>query len=123
MREFQAHVATWVVECFGQTAASDLVERNWRFLEESLELVQSLGGNAEDAHKLVAYVFGREVGDPEQEIGGTMTCLAALCAAAGVDLADASYRELHRIRTPGMIDTIRAKRALKPDKSSSAGDY
>lgn len=38
MAGFQRRVAAWCVECFGETTATDAVERNWRFLEEALEL-------------------------------------------------------------------------------------
>lgn len=121
--EFQLRVAAWCVECFGETTASDVVERNWRFLEEALELVQSLGGNAEDAHKLVDYVFGRDAGDPRQEVGGTMVTLAALVAANRLSMEDASFGELTRIEQPEIIEKIRRKHATKPHRSPLPGDY
>ena len=123
MDEFQARVAAWCSECFGETTAYDVVERNWRFLEEALELVQSLGGNAEDAHKLVDYVFGREAGHPAQEVGGTMVTLAALVAANSLSLGHAAHTELYRIERPEIMDRIRAKHASKPHKSPLPGDY
>ncbi|TIN05569.1 MAG: hypothetical protein E5Y14_32750 [Mesorhizobium sp.] len=123
MAEFQGRVAAWCVECFGDTTAYDVVERNWRFLEEALELVQSLGGNAADAHTLVDYVFGREAGDPQQEVGGTMVTLAALVAANGLSVGDAAFRELDRIERPEIIEKIRRKHASKPHRSPLPGDY
>lgn len=120
---FQDRVAAWCVECFGDTTAYDVVERNWRFLEEALELVQSLGGNAADAHTLVDYVFGREAGDLHQEVGGTMVTLAALVAANGLSVGDAAFRELDRIERPEIIEKIRRKHASKPHRSPLPGDY
>jgi hypothetical protein len=120
---YQEKVKVWLIECFGETTASDPIERNWRFLEEALELVQSLGGGADDAHKLVDYVFSREVGDPVQEVGGTMVCLAALCSAASINMNDAANKELRRINTPDTINKIRRKHATKPHKSPLPGDY
>jgi hypothetical protein len=121
--EFQRRVAAWCVTCFGETTAYDVTERNWRFLEEALELVQSLGGNAEDAHKLVDYVFGRDIGEPHQEVGGTMVTLAALVAANGLSVVDAAFDELERVERPEIIEKIRRKHASKPHRSPLPGDY
>jgi hypothetical protein len=78
---FQYRVEPWMMATFGPTIAADTKERNFRFLEESLELVQSLDCTREEAHSLVDYVFNRKVGHPPQEVGGVMTTLAALCLA------------------------------------------
>ena len=40
---FQEQVAPWVQACFGAEIASNVRERNHRFIEESLELVQAQG--------------------------------------------------------------------------------
>lgn len=114
---FQSRVQPWLLECFGAKIAVDRTERNHRFLEESLELVQSLGCTASEAHQLVDYVFGRPVGDPPQEVGGTMVTLAALCLANGLDMHDAGEVELSRISVPELVAKIRAKQAAKPKHS------
>lgn len=114
---FQQRVQPWLLECFGAEIAADRVERNHRFLEESLELVQALGCTASEAHQLVDYVFGRPVGDPPQEVGGVMTTLAALCLANGLDMHDAGEVELARISAPELAAKIRAKQAAKPKHS------
>lgn len=114
---FQERVQPWLLECFGAEIAADRVERNHRFLEESLELVQSLGCTASEAHQLVDYVFGRTVGDPPQEVGGVMVTLAALCLASGLDMHDAGEVELARISAPELVAKIRAKQAAKPKHS------
>ena len=112
---FQQRVAPWMQECFGPEISADVTERNHRFLEEALELVQSKGCTANEAHQLVDYVFGRDVGDPHQEVGGVMVTLAALCLAAGLDMDKAAEDELARIWTK--VDKIRAKQAAKPKHS------
>lgn len=112
---FQQRVAPWLIQCFGEVVANDGKERNDRFLEEALELVQSLGYSAHEAHQLVDYVFGRAVGDPPQEIGGVMVTLAALCRAHGLDMAYCGDVELERVW--GMVEKIRAKQAAKPVNS------
>lgn len=114
---FQQRVHPWLLECFGVEIAADRTERNHRFLEESLELVQALGCTASEAHQLVDYVFGRPVGDPPQEVGGVMVTLAALCLASGLDMHDAGEVELARISAPELVTKIRAKQAAKPKHS------
>ena len=109
---FQHRVQPWLLQCFGAEIAADTVERNHRFLEEALELVQSTGCTQSEAHQLVDYVFGRPVGEPAQEVGGVMVTLAALCLANGLDMHNAGEIELARIWTK--VEAIRAKQAAKP---------
>ncbi|WP_241238586.1 UPF0175 family protein [Burkholderia gladioli] len=116
-KPLQSRVQPWMLECFGPTIAADRVERNHRFLEEALELVQSLGCTASEAHQLVDYTFGRPVGEPAQEVGGVMVTLAALCLANTLDMHAAGEAELARISAPAMVKKIRAKQAAKPKHS------
>lgn len=118
---FQDRVKPWMLECFGPAIAADRQERNHRFLEEALELVQASGCTAVEAHQLVEYVYGRPVGDPVQEVGGVMVTLAALCLAHGMDMHAAGETELARIWTK--VDQIRAKQAAKPAMSPLPGAY
>ena len=113
--KFQTRVQPWLLQCFGAEIAADTVERNHRFLEEALELVQSTGCTQSEAHQLVDYAFGRPVGDPAQEVGGVMVTLAALCLANGLDMHNAGEIELARIWTK--VEAIRAKQAAKPKHS------
>lgn len=112
---FQQRVQPWMMACFGAEISADREERNHRFLEEALELVQSCGCSASEAHQLVDYVYGRPVGEPVQEVGGVMVTLAALCLANGLDMHAAGETELARIWTK--VDAIRAKQAAKPKHS------
>lgn len=117
---FQPRVHEWILACFGEEIGRDGVERNHRFLEEALELVQSLGCTQSEAHQLVDYTFGRDVGEPFQEVGGVMNTLAALCTAHGLDLDAAAETELARVWTK--VDQIRAKQAAKPKHSPLPAD-
>lgn len=112
---FQARVNAWMQECFGAEISADCTERNHRFLEESLELVQACGGTASEAHQLVDYVFNRPVGEKQQEVGGVTVTLAALCLAQQVDMHRCGEVELARIWEK--IPQIRAKQAAKPKHS------
>ena len=109
---FQGRVHEWMLKCFGPEISADTQERNYRFLEEALELVQSVGCSREDAHKLVDYVFDRPLGAPQQEVGGVMVTLAAFCTTHGISLEEAGEIELARVWTD--IEKIRAKQAAKP---------
>jgi hypothetical protein len=112
---YQTRVQEWLNHCFGPVIASDKTERNHRFLEEALELVQSGGCTASEAHQLVDYVYGRPTGDMRQEVGGVMNTLAALCLAYGIDLNEVAEKELARCWLKA--DQIRAKQAAKPKHS------
>lgn len=104
---FQARVALWMEATFGPEISADRLERNDRFIEEALELVQATEYPKERAHELVEYVYGRPKGEVNQEIGGVMVTLAAHCLAHGLDMHTEAERELTRIWTK--VDQIRAK--------------
>lgn len=114
MKDFQAAIRAWVIDCFNIEIANDKLLRNHRFLEEALELVQCCGMTQDEAHRLVDYVFDREPGKAEQEVGGTMTTLAALCGAHDIRLDLAAFNELDRIRDPKVMEKIRARQSTKP---------
>lgn len=111
-KSFQERVLPWMLECFGVTISRDWVERNHRFIEEALELVQAAGMSKEDALTLVDYVYGRPIGEVKQEVGGVMVTLAALCLANEVDMHECGEAELLRIWTK--VVAIREKQKTKP---------
>jgi hypothetical protein len=112
--EFQARVHSWMLRCFGNELTQDRDERNRRFLEEALELVQSLGCTKEQASTLVTYVFARPSGDPGQEVGGVAVTLAALCHANQLDMCSEATKEITRIEDPQITIKIREKQLRKP---------
>ncbi len=112
---FQEQVRPWLHACFGEEVANDTRERNHRYLEESLELVQSCGATEAEAHELVRYVFSRPAGDAEKEAGGVMLTLAALCLAHGIDMDGAGAMELASVWM--RVGAIRAKWMTKPKDS------
>jgi hypothetical protein len=119
MSAYQAETAAWMNACFGEEVAADRTERIHRFLEEALELAQSLRCTPAEAHQLVDYVFSRPAGDPYQEVGGTLVTLAALCHANNIDLNAAGQVELSRVWT--RMPQIRAKHRAKPKMSPLPG--
>jgi hypothetical protein len=93
---FQERATDWALTCFGEKVVADRQERAFRFLEEALELVQSAGVTKEEAEKLVNYVFSRPVGDPPQELGGTVVTLAVFAGNLGYNMLAAGDFELGR---------------------------
>jgi hypothetical protein len=74
--------------------------------------VQSAGCTSNEAHQLVDYVFSRPKGELEQEVGGTLTTLAGLCSAHGVDMLECGETELSRVWKK--VEQIRKKQRNKP---------
>lgn len=110
---FQSGVTTWMGRCFQPSLYTSMTERGDRLLEEVLETLQAHGYDQSRVPTLVAYVYGRPVGDPEQEVGGVMVTLAAYCAVAGLDMHGAGDAELARINLPEVMARIRAKQEAK----------
>lgn len=110
----------WAVEAFGIDIVANIPERSSRFLEEALELVQSLDLPREFAHRLVDYVYDRPKGEVEQEVAGTLVTLGTLCGAKNVNAETAVFHEL--VRVTKKIDVIRAKQRSKKAQGVGVGD-
>lgn len=115
---FQQQVNEWMQVCFGAALTKDKMERNHRFLEEALELVQSLGCTKSEAHQMTEYVFSRPAGEAFQECGGVMITLAALATAASLNMFSCGDEELKRIWKH--VEQIRIKQQNKPKHLPSA---
>lgn len=114
MAQFQLHISQWATEVFGPEIASHIGLRCYRFFEEATELVQALGMTKAQCVEIMEYVYGRPVGEPAQEVGGTSVTLAALCAAAAINWQDAAWAEQERCERPEVKEKIRRKQASKP---------
>lgn len=110
--KLQARIYQWVVDTFSVEVAQDKQERNFRFLEESLELVQAAGFPKEEALNMVDYVYSRPTRDLPQEIAGSMLTLLALAEAHGFDANSVAEQEM--IRIEANADSIREKNRFKP---------
>jgi NTP pyrophosphatase (non-canonical NTP hydrolase) len=110
---FQQRASNWIHTCFGKPIATDITERNFRFLEEALELVQASGFTIEQVSRLVTYTYNRPVGQLYQEVGGVMITLAALCSAHGINMEKAGETDLKNAIEK--TEKIRVKWGTKPD--------
>jgi hypothetical protein len=109
----QLTIEKWARRVLGDDIFTNTKERALRVAEEAIELAQALGVPVDDIHRLVGYVYARPIGDPAQEIAGTMVTLYAAAASAGVD-ADAAFdAEVVRIHTPEIEAKVRRRQAEK----------
>jgi len=123
-RSFQNAVMKWAEECFTPRSNKDPAnqqDRIQRFVEEAMELAQSLDLPKDHAHDLVEYVYGRPKGEPFQEVGGTIVTLSRLCSVFDIDLHTAAWTEIERASQPEVMEKIRAKDRLKPKHSALPG--
>lgn len=118
---FQSRVYVWLKMAFGDGIANDTLERNHRFLEESLELLQAKGACKDGVSKMVRTIYNDRYdvfdglfGLNKNDIAGmALISLANLCEASGVDMLANGEIELKSIE--GNIGKIVSKHAMKPD--------
>lgn len=116
-KTYQSRVWEWVNECFDRPTAQSYRERNLRFIEEAIELLQSCDMAKKDILDMVEYTFSRPKGEVKQEVGGTMVTLAALCEAHGIDMLKAGEEELYQATLN--TEKIQAKHKQKKLKDKS----
>lgn len=87
----------WADRCFGSEHVINLPLRALRHAEESIELAQAVGTPREYLHKVVDQVYERPIGDPVQELGGSLLTACVLARAMGVTPEEAFERELTRV--------------------------
>jgi hypothetical protein len=110
---FQERIQKWLGKVFDAKVRNSVEERALRLLEEACELAQALNVTRDDAIRLVNYVYNRPVGNPGQEVAGTMVTLAAVACAAGIDLEGVVLAEADRIERPEIIEKIRNRQEEK----------
>lgn len=89
--------------------------RAFRALEEMLELAQAEDVTEEEVLIIVRQVYDKPKGEPHQELGGVVTCLAAYSATSGLDMEECFLKEYMRICDPAVMEKVR-KRNLDGDK-------
>lgn len=109
----QGQVASWVKDTLGEESSTNGIEGTLRFVEEALELAQSLGISSETIARLVLYVYARPVGKPDQEIAGCLVTLYGAASALGVDAHSEFEKEIVRIRQPEVMDRVRRRQQEK----------
>ncbi len=95
--ERQREVFEWCGRTFGSESQRDRKKRVLRFLEEAIELYQAEGCSLEQGQALMAHVFARPAGEPQQEVGGVSVTLLSYCEAAGLSADECEVVEIARI--------------------------
>lgn len=112
---FQSAVQKWMRSTFNQHIELNILERQDRFLEECLELLQSRDYPKDRVPMLLEYVYSRPKGEEAQELGGAIFTLAAYANAAYLSLEVCAVTEL--IRGWEKQEVIREKQKSKPKDS------
>lgn len=88
----------WATDMFGEVAR-DPRERALRFLEESVELAQSLGIDDAATSAVIRRVYARPPGDLVREFGQVQACFEMLALVSGVDVDAEVSAEFDRVRS------------------------
>jgi len=122
LSEFQQKSFSWSISTFGSYVANDHKERSYRFIEESLELVQANDISKEDVLKLVDYVFSREKGSVPEEIGDVLVTLSILASSHGHNMSRCANTTLNKCILNS--DKIYQKHLSKPvNNGPIPGEY
>ena len=114
----QQSVAERMRHTFPGSVIPDQRERGFRFCEEALEPVQSLGVTGTVVLHPPDHVFDRDAGTPEKEVGDALIALAPLCNAQGVPMNTAL---LERMQSNWRnADAIRAKHESRITRGAAA---
>lgn len=109
-----ARVGKWVESSFGWSVLVDRKERARRVLEEAIELAQAEDVAEIDAMALVAHVYKRTPGNPNQEAAGVMVTMQAWAFATNQDVDGLMYEEIVRIESIP-AETFRKRQLLKSE--------
>lgn len=112
MRQLQTETHEWMTRALGPGIRDDKRERILRFLEEAMELCQVCELPVGAIYAMIDYTYNRPVGEIEDEVGGVMICLAALCNANFVDMQTAV--DTRMLLCHQNMEAIRLKHMAKP---------
>lgn len=88
----------WAIETFGNVA-KNRDERAARLVEEAIELAQAEGVPLDVIERIARHVFSKPPGDPIAELQGVALTLDACAENLGDSVADATARELTRVKS------------------------
>jgi NTP pyrophosphatase (non-canonical NTP hydrolase) len=103
----------WGLEVLGVETILSPKERGLRHAEEAIELAQALGVTKSQMTALVKQVYGKEPGEPTQEVAGSLFTLYVLCDVLSIDPEIALRAELERVSDPEIKAKCVAKQATK----------
>lgn len=113
IKKFQELYNTAVRKLLGDDAVDNTQERNHRFIEEAIELVQANGMSKSAVMALVDHVFSKPVGEIKQEAGGVLATFTTLCVQADIDIDEIAQDELDWADSIS-VEWFRARQSRKP---------
>lgn len=112
-RNLTNRCTAWGREVLGEEAVRNPKERGLRHSEEAIELAQSLGVTRQQMYALIRQVYDKPVGEPSQEVAGSLFTLYVLADVIGVDPEVALAKELERVSHPQVMQHCRDKQKAK----------
>ena len=110
----QSQIGEWVRKTFGDESCDDPRERSLRFIEEAIEMVQSVGAvTPSEIFQLVDKKFAAPPGDTKQEAGGVYITFLALCHQQQIGAKTCLHKEWQRINDPNTQEILQRKQAAK----------
>lgn len=97
LHDQQMRMVAWGVCCFGAEHMSNPAIRGLRLVEEAIEFCQSVEVPHEQIQSLVKYVYARDKGVPNQELGGVGVTWLAAAHALGKSAGDLLEAEITRV--------------------------
>ena len=108
MKIWQKLTMRWQRLIFGDLVLSPHV-RILRLVEETFELAQAENVPEEQLLQVLRQVYDKKIGQPEQELGGVLICLAIYAETKGYDLEERFWAEFERIMDPAIMDRVRSR--------------
>lgn len=116
MALIQYRVNGWLRACVGDEVTNDLTERNNRFAEEAIELLQACGYSYAQLVAMADHVYAKEAEtDIAKEAADVLICLAPLATARNIELGEAVSGRIDE--NWDRINLIREKNRNKPIRS------
>jgi hypothetical protein len=88
----------WAYKCFPRDEVDSLPQRGLRFVEEAIELCQTLLVPQQKILAALVHVYSKPIGVASQELGGAGLTLLVLASAMHVSADRAEELELDRVR-------------------------
>jgi hypothetical protein len=97
MKQLVQIALDWSIRSFGRAHVQDKKVRALRLAEEAIEFCQARDVPIEQMRLLIDTVYGRPVGDANQEIGGVFMTAVIAAAIEGLDPEECFLIELRRV--------------------------
>lgn len=110
----QRHIYAWMDKAFGhRPRALTRKERVLRMLEEIMEACQAADIKTYEITRQMDYTYSREPGVYKEELQQVLLCVLGAAEVEGVEILEATYKELIRVDNPDIIAKMQDKVDMK----------